>query len=45
MNPKEEQTNTEVTNLDNESLVKAQKDTNYIDKICVFLLFYKTLIL
>ena len=32
MNPKEEQTNSEVTNLDNESLIKEQKDANYIDE-------------
>ena len=32
MNSKEEQTNSEGTNLDNESLVKEQKDANYIDE-------------
>ena len=32
MNPKEEQTNSEVTNLDNESFIKEQKDANYIDE-------------
>jgi len=32
MDPKEEQTNSEVTNLENESLIKAQKDVNYIDE-------------
>ena len=32
MNPKEEQTNSEVTNLDNESLIKEQQDANYIDE-------------
>ena len=31
MNPKEEQTNSEVTNLDNESSIEKQKDANYID--------------
>ena len=30
MNSKEEQTNSEVTNLDNESLIEQQKDPNYI---------------
>ena len=30
MNPKEEQTNSEATNLENESFIKQQKDTNYI---------------
>jgi len=29
MNPKEEQTNSEVTNLENESLMEQQKDLNY----------------
>ncbi len=29
MNPKEEQTNSEVTNLENESLIEQQKDPNY----------------
>ena len=32
MNPKAEQTNSEVTNLENESLIKEQKDANYIDE-------------
>ena len=32
MNPKEEQTNSEVTNLENDSLIKEQKDANYIDE-------------
>ena len=32
MNPKEEQTNSEVTNLENESSVEQQKDSNYIDE-------------
>ena len=32
MNPKEEQTNSEVTNLDNDSYVEQQKDSNYIDE-------------
>ena len=32
MNPKEEQTNSEDTNLENESLIKEQKDANYIDE-------------
>ena len=31
MNSKEEQTNSEVTNLENESLVEQQKDPNYIN--------------
>ena len=30
MNSKEEQTNSEVTNLENESSIEQQKDTNYI---------------
>jgi len=30
MNPKEEQTNSEVTNLENESLIEKQKKPNYI---------------
>ena len=30
MNSKEEQTNSEVTNLENESYVEQQKDSNYI---------------
>ncbi|MDA9745913.1 chlorophyll a-b binding domain-containing protein [Prochlorococcus sp. AH-736-K20] len=32
MNPKEEQTNSEVTNLDNESFIDKQKDANYINE-------------
>ena len=32
MNPREEQTNSEVTNLDNESFIENQKDINYIDE-------------
>ena len=32
MNSKEEQTNSEVTNLDNESYVEQKKDSNYIDE-------------
>ena len=32
MNSKEEQTNSEVTNLENESLIKKQKDANSIDE-------------
>ena len=32
MNPKEEQTNSEVTNLENESLIEQQKDSNYINE-------------
>ena len=32
MNSKEEQTNSEVTNLDNENLVEQQKDANYINE-------------
>ena len=32
MNSKEEQTNSEVTNLDNESYVEQQKDSNCIDE-------------
>jgi len=32
MNSKEEQTNSEVTNLDNESYIEQQKDSNYIDE-------------
>ena len=35
MNSKEEQTNSEVTNLENESLVKEQKDANDIDESIV----------
>ena len=32
MNSKEEQTNSEVTNLENESLIEQQKDPNYINE-------------
>jgi hypothetical protein len=32
MNSKEEQTNSEVTNLDNESSIEKQKDGNYINE-------------
>ena len=32
MNSKEEQTNSEVTNLENESFVEQQKDPNYINE-------------
>ena len=32
MNSKEEQTNSEVTNLENESFIEEQKDANYIDE-------------
>ena len=32
MNSKEEQTNSEVTNLENESFTKEQKDANYINE-------------
>ena len=32
MNSKEEQTNSEVTNLDNESLIEQEKDPNYINE-------------
>ncbi len=32
MNPKEEQTNSEVTNLEDESFIEQQKDASYIDK-------------
>ncbi len=32
MNPQEEQTNSEVTNLENESSKETQKDVNYINK-------------
>ena len=32
MNSKEEQTNSEVTNLENESYVEQQKDSKYIDE-------------
>ena len=31
MNSKEEQTNSEATNLENDSYVEQQKDSNYID--------------
>ena len=31
MNSKEEQTNSEVTNLENESFIEQQKDPNYIN--------------
>ena len=31
MNSKEDQTNSEVTNLENESLIEKQKDPNYIN--------------
>ncbi len=31
MNSKEEQTNSEATNLNNESFIEQQKDTNYIN--------------
>ena len=31
MNSKEEQTNSEVTNVENDSYVEQQKDSNYID--------------
>ena len=31
MNSKEEQTNSEVTNLENEGLIDQQKDPNYIN--------------
>ena len=33
MNSKEEQTNSEVTNLENESLIEQQKDSDYIKEI------------
>ncbi len=33
MNSKEEQTNSEVTNLENESVIEQQKDPNYIDEL------------
>ena len=32
MNSKEEQTNSEVTNLENESLIEQEKDPNYINE-------------
>ena len=32
MNPKEEQTNSEITNLDDEISIEKQKDANYIDE-------------
>ena len=32
MNSKEEQTNSEVTNLENESLIQQQKDPNFINE-------------
>ena len=32
MNPKEDQTNSEITNLDNESFKEKPKDANYIDE-------------
>ena len=32
MNSKEERTNSEVTNLENESFIKQQKDANYINE-------------
>ena len=32
MNSKEEQTNSEVTNLENESFIEQQKDSNYISE-------------
>ena len=32
MNPKEEQTNSEATNSENESLIQQQKDQNYINE-------------
>ena len=32
MNSKEEQTNSEVTNLENESFIEEQKDKNYINE-------------
>ena len=32
MNSKEEQTNSEVTNLENENLIEQQKDPNYINE-------------
>ena len=35
MNPKEEQTNSEVTNLDNEIYIEKQKDPNFINENAV----------
>jgi len=32
MNPKEEQTNSEITNLENKSSIEKQKDQNYINE-------------
>ena len=32
MNPKEEQTNSEVNNFENESFIEQQKDANYINE-------------
>ena len=32
MNSKEEQANSEVTNLESESFIEQQKDTNYVDE-------------
>ena len=32
MNSKEEQTNSEITNLENENLIEQQKDSNYINE-------------
>ena len=32
MNPKEEQTNSEITNLENDSVIQQQKDPNYINE-------------
>ena len=32
MNSKEEQTNSEVTNLENDNFIERQKDSNYIDE-------------
>jgi len=32
MNSKEEQTNSDVTNLENESLIEQQQDPNYINE-------------
>jgi len=32
MNPREEQTNSEVTNLENESFIEQQEDPNYINE-------------
>ena len=33
MNSKEEQTNSEATNLENESFIEQKKDTNYINEL------------